>query len=361
MDKHESHSIRRIFKYIAPILFLIILISAVFLCIAIYYPTIDVRINNFHDSFRGYTLIAPTADDLGLMLKRANYIYLIDMKGKIVHSWQVLGSVQLAKLKPNGNLLYSTRDRSFKERAGVREIDPFGNVILYYKCWADHDFYPLQNGNILIHIIEDKQVQAIGPGKIRCPRIIEVTPKKKIVWEWRGEEHLHELTNLVGIKFPLNKKGRRLFDWAHNNTCQVIEDNRNGLEDPRFKRGNIIFSYCNLNTIGVIDKNTGNIVWAWGPGVLDGQHSPRMMKNGHIILFDNGTERGYSRIIELNPLTKEITWLYNDNNLKNKEFFSRFLSSAQYLPNGNVFICQSSYNEKNNIKNLANYLYRYIT
>ena len=69
-----------------------------------------------------------------------------DMDGEIVHTWQVLGAVQLAKLRPNGNLAYSTADLSFVERAGIREIDLFGNVLCYYKCWADHDFYLTDDG-----------------------------------------------------------------------------------------------------------------------------------------------------------------------------------------------------------------------
>ena len=268
------------------------------------------------------------------------------MEGEIAHTWQVLGSVQLAKLKPDGNLIYSTRDRSYKERAGIREIDPYGNVIWYYKCWIDHDFHILRNGNIIIHYIEDIKTPSIGRGKIRCPRIIEITPKKNIIWEWRGEEHLDELTELLGTTFPLNNTGEKLFDWAHNNTCQVIEQSNTVLIDVRFKPGNIIFSYCNLNTIGIIDKETAQIVWAWGPKNLDGQHNPRMMENGNLLIFDNGTNRGYSRVIELNPISEEIVWEYNDIESKKPQFYSKYLCGAQPLNNKNVFICQSTYSRK---------------
>jgi hypothetical protein len=33
-----------------------------------------------------------------------------------------------------------------------------------------------------------------------------------------------------------------------------------------------------------------------------------MLPNGHIMVYDNGTRRGYSRVIELDPLSAEIVW-----------------------------------------------------
>lgn len=328
----------------------ILLVFATFLLVigymvvrALTYPLIRITTGHEIDPQSGYNLFAPTADDLGYALDEPNFAYLFDMHGKITHQWNVLGAIQLAKLKPDGNLLYTTRDRSFSRRAGVREIDPFGNVLWYYPCWADHDFYPFENGDILIHYIEDIHAPEIGSGEIRCPRIVRVTPDGEVIWQWRAEEHLTELTSLVGIEFPLAKEGRKLFDWAHNNACRVIGENDAYASDPRFRPGNIIFSYPNLSTIGVISSETGEIVWAWGPGVLDGQHNPRMLDNGNILIFDNGTERGYSRVIEVDPLSEEIVWEYNDKDSKSPRFFAPFVSSAQRLPNGNIFVCQGTY------------------
>ena len=89
--------------------------------------------------------------------------------------------------------------------------------------------------------------------------------------------------------------------------------------------------------IGVIDRETGKIVWAWGPGEIDGQHKPHMLPGGNILIFDNGTLRGWSRVVELNPLTEEIEWEYAGQ--PRESFFSRCISGAQRLPNGNTLIC----------------------
>jgi len=146
-------------------------------------------------------------------------------------------------------------------------------------------------------------------------------------------------------KFFLSRvKGRFSFDWAHNNTCQIIPPNATYEKEKaaggpiRFRPGNIIFSYRSVDIIGVIDRQTGRIVWAWGPGVLDGQHKPHMLENGNILIFDNGTLRGYSRVIEVNPLTEEIEWEYTSD--PKRKFFSKYISGAQRLPNGNTLICE---------------------
>jgi hypothetical protein len=50
--------------------------------------------------------------------------------------------------------------------------------------------------------------------------------------------------------------------------------------------------------------------------------------------------RGYSRIIELNPLTNKIEWEYTSES--KESFFSPLISGAQRLPNGNTLICEGN-------------------
>ncbi|MBN2450051.1 MAG: PQQ-binding-like beta-propeller repeat protein, partial [Lentisphaeria bacterium] len=134
------------------------------------------------------------------------------------------------------------------------------------------------------------------------------------------------------------------FDWAHNNTLQVIPPNEADEKEraagrySRFRPGNIVFSYRSNDVIGVIERPSGAIVWAWGPGVLDGQHKPHMLPNGRILIYDNGTLRKYSRVIEVDPLTGAIEWEYTAT--PRESFFSPYISGAQRLPNGNTLICE---------------------
>lgn len=299
--------------------------------------------------FDGYTLFCTSYEDPALTEDGTGKIYLIDMQGDQVHQWHVKTALQsFCRLLPNGNLLYPTRDRSRIEQAGLRELDPESNIVWYYHCRIDHDYQVLDNGNLMLHTIADLPWPELGPELKRHPHIIEITRDKRLVWQWRGEEHLAELRELLSPEawdFVWRRtQGQFSFDWAHNNTCQIIPPNatyekeKAGGGPVRFKPGNIVFSYRSVDVIGVIDRETGKIVWAWGPGVLDGQHKPHMLPSGNILIFDNGTLRGYSRVIELNPLTEQIEWEYTAEPKEN--FLSKYISGAQRLPNGNTLICE---------------------
>ncbi len=178
--------------------------------------------------------------------------------------------------------------------------------------------------------------------------MLEIGRDHELLWEWHGEHHLDDLQRLLPPEawehFRRRVARKFGFDWAHNNTLQVIPPNETWEKEKaaggpeRFRPGNIVFSYRSVDIIGVIDRETSEIVWAWGPGVIDGQHKPHMLRNGNILIFDNGTLRGYSRVIELNPLTEEIEWEYTA--APPEDFFSGYISGAQRLPNGNTLICE---------------------
>ena len=66
---------------------------------------------------------------------------------------------------------------------------------------------------------------------------------------------------------------------------------------------------------------------------------PTMLDNGHILIYDNGSTREWSRIVELDPVTEEIVWTYQADPVE--DFYSRFYGSAQRLPNGNTYLADS--------------------
>ncbi|MFW5980807.1 MAG: aryl-sulfate sulfotransferase [Halanaerobiaceae bacterium] len=304
-------------------------------------------------AYQGYTLFCEAFPEPKESNNLERYVYLVDMKGEIAHKWEVERSLQsYCKLLPDGNLIHPTRDRSevARGKAGLYEVDPEGNIQWHLRCRTDHDFQILSSGNFLVHTITDNFASHLGPELKRQPYIIEVTPEKKLVWDWKGEEHFNELKeHLSGESWQhvLERiQGEFEFDWAHNNTTQVIPPNMTNQKEKSmgkyqiFKPGNIIISYRSLDVIAVIEKETGKIVWAWGPGILDGQHKPHMLENGNILIFDNGTLRGYSRVIEIDPLTEEIKWEYTAE--PKEKFHSKYISGAQRLPNGNTLICEGS-------------------
>ncbi|OPZ15711.1 MAG: Protein-glutamine gamma-glutamyltransferase [candidate division BRC1 bacterium ADurb.BinA364] len=128
-------------------------------------------------------------------------------------------------------------------------------------------------------------------------------------------------------------------DWTHSNTVCVLGDTP-AARDRRFKPGNVMVSHRNLDTAIVIERETGEIVWAWGPGTLSRQHATILLPNGHMLCFDNGTARKWSAVWELEPIERAIVWSYKGT--PPESFFASALSNAQRLPNGNTFICSGS-------------------
>ncbi|MHC9539244.1 MAG: arylsulfotransferase family protein [Vulcanimicrobiota bacterium] len=103
------------------------------------------------------------------------------------------------------------------------------------------------------------------------------------------------------------------------------------------KKGDLLVSIRNLNLIAIIDPVSEKVLWSWGEGVLDRQHSPEFTENGTIVVFDNRpTTRKYSRILEVEPGTNKIVFEYKSD--PPESFFSDGGGTVQKLSNGNVLI-----------------------
>jgi len=128
-----------------------------------------------------------------------------------------------------------------------------------------------------------------------------------------------------------------LHNWAHMDSCQLLADSPLARTDARFMPGNIFICFPHTNILGIIAYPSGRVVWAWGPGILDGPHQPMSLPNGDILLLDNGRKRGWSRVIEIDPVQKEIVWEYHS--APKEDFYSAILSGVERLANGNIFVC----------------------
>ena len=124
------------------------------------------------------------------------------------------------------------------------------------------------------------------------------------------------------------------FDLFHSNTVEIV---------PRdiavARKGNLLICVRYRDLVAIVDEETRKVVWRWGPGVLDWPHNPSVLANGNILIFDNGTRRGYSRLVEVNPATGEIVWQYVGD--PPESFYSNGRGAAQELPGGNILVTES--------------------
>jgi outer membrane protein assembly factor BamB len=267
----------------------------------------------------GYILYSPYAGD---------GFYLVQREGAIVHRWQTGRYTKIAELLEGGRLLYA------QMRIGVFEVDWANTEVLWaYLGRQHHDFCREPSGHTLVLQHELTFNAEVWHGAIdHNDAIVEVDERGEVVWEWHADQHCRELSELAGIKFP---RECQVSDWAHTNTVEALPDTPLGRRDERFRAGNILFSSRNIHTIGAIDRPSGEVIWAFGRGELDGQHMPTMLPDGHLMVFDNGTGRGFSRVIELDPESDHIVWEF-----RLPEYaFARALSGQELLANGNILIC----------------------
>jgi hypothetical protein len=290
----------------------------------------------------GFTLFA-------LYQSAGSTVYLIDIEGKVVHTWQMPYPAQYGRLTERGTLFYNGKTPETSERCisgkpykigAVMEVDWNGRVM-----WEvqhpdhHHDGILLRNGNVLLLCLAQLPRELVPKIKGGMPGtehngamygdyLVEMTTDRRIVWEYRTWEHLDpETDRITAIQEPRD-------EWTHGNGLAELPN------------GDIVVSFRTISTVIIIERKTGTIIWKLGAPPLCGQHAPTPLPNGNLLIFDNGPHRldhsmPFSRVIEVEPSSKKIVWEYREK--RESDFFSPRISNAQRLPNGNTMICEGDF------------------
>lgn len=325
----------------------------------------------------GTTLYHPERCANGYTVIFRDPIRLVDMNGRVVRSWildKTISSVGTDRvhLLRNGNILVSRGGMTSKDGC-IDEYDWDGNLVWRYLpegkipherlLGPHHDVWRKENGNTLLICREAVPGEYLR--EVREPTwqnqticgdtILEVNPDGKVVWEWNSHGHLdiNHYRLLASPNWQAGPYNSTVVDWTHINTVRDLPENRwHEMGDTRFRPGNVIISPRQLDTVYIIDRETKEIVWEYGGdyfGGLSGQHEPYMIPKGlpgagNVMIFDNGASpwkdlghAGRSYVLEINPMTKELVWVYEGGT----QFHSTYTSSAQRLWNGNTLICES--------------------
>ena len=323
---------------------------------------------------------------------------LIDLTGKVAHEWKY-GGQPAAFIDPaliggeRGHLFVTLESEQGKGtdlvpgrgitsiRKSVGEVDWSGKAVWQFggkapggRAAQHHDIARLPNGNTLVLANVLHPRPGFAAAQSLDDVVYEVDPTGEIVWTWTASEHLDE----IGFSDEELKlvKGTADPDFLHVNNLKPLGPNHWFDEgDQRFAPDNLIFDSRTANFIAIIDRKSGKIVWTLGPHFpavsqgaggfskklprpvdqISGQHDAQIIPKGlpgagNLLVFDNQGEAGYphaavtvtggSRILEINPTSKEIVWQYSGVNSGNPgwSFRSTHISNARRLPNGNTFI-----------------------
>ncbi len=262
---------------------------------------------------------------------------LIRPDGSTVCEWSFAQgfSWHYAEMLPSGNLVAIVKDRM------TLELSATGDIVWKHEGHPHHDFARKKDGNTYIISGRPETVcRQLDPNhSLYLDHLEEVSPDGNIIWEWRAEDHIEELAAQVDLILPAPQVFR---DWPHLNTVEILPESPTASRDERFRPGNLLMCGRHIDTVFVLDRDSARIVWAWGPGELLGPHMPTMLANGNLLIYDNGNNvsrsiRGYTRILELDPLSCRICWTYQCPG----SFYSPSRGSSERLPNGNCLIAHS--------------------
>ncbi len=370
------------------------------------FPT-GVTLFNKDKAFSGYTLF-PTTKGALLIDMNGNEVKLwqglAGFPNKLLPGGYVLGStgarrgklahhdqLDLVQVDWDGNIVWKfdktelVSDPGKEPRYMARQNHDFqreGSTVGYYYPAAapktkDGNTLLLANENLYNHDISDK--------RLIDSKIIEVDWSGNILWSWRASDHFDELDFDEAAKNALSRnpglKGDAGGFWLLINNFSTLGENKwYDAGDERFHPDNIIFDSRAANILAIISKETGKIVWKLGPdfnenektkklGWIIGPHHLHLIPKGlpgegDLLLFDNGGRAGYglpnpgsptglynavrdySRVLQINPITLEITWQYTPLEAGGllftdaTKFYSPYVSSAQRLLNGNTLITE---------------------
>lgn len=317
-------------------------------------------------------------------------VRLIDMNGRVVNEWRfestaLKGGLPRARLLPNGHLLVLWGGLTFGT-GGAQEYDWGGKLVWEYRTPAHyqphHDVVRKENGNTLLIcrevVPEMVRARAADPERrkeLYADAIVEVTPENEVVWEWHQYEHLDiDLCNpiLAPRTWWAGPDNNTITDWTHTNTVQALPRNRwHDAGDERFKPGNVLLSLRQLDQVFIVDRDSGQIVWQYTgdyKGGLSGQHDSHMIEKGlpgagNIVIFDNGASpyknlehAGCSYVLEVNPTTNAVVWVYDSG----ERFHSNFTSSSQRLWDGTTLINEAAHGRLFEVSAQAEIVWEYL-
>jgi hypothetical protein len=309
------------------------------------------------DAFAGYTLFAPST---------SKTTYLVDMWGRLVHSWESDYLPGLAVyLNEDGNLLRTAAVGNEVFKGGgagglVQEIDWDGNVVWEFeysseKYLSHHDVEKLPNGDLLMIAWELRtsgEIAAAGrdpdlqPGDLWVDTVIEVRPEGSkggsVVWKWDLWDHLIQDFDPEKDNYGTVEDHPELVDFNFTGTNEIMRDwTHTNAVDYNESLDQIALSVHNMSEIWIIDHSAaieeaashagglsgkgGDILYRWGnpqvyrAGTADdqklfSQHDVKWIDQGYpgegnLLVFNNGLHRPegmYSSVDEITPPVGEI-------------------------------------------------------
>ncbi len=320
------------------------------------YTENGVRVNDAERSWPGVTLVAGSwkiGENWHLAIR------LIDSGGGLVHEWVIDPSAIWPK-SPHDDWGTGSRDEKHETYVHGAVLLPGGDVVFNLEYFglvrlnADaevvwklpyrthHSVTQDEDGSFWVCGMKWRTERIPRYLGLRTPLVedfmVKVSPDGEVEREISILDALYQ-SKYYGLMFM--KRGKAVDDVVHMNDVDVLSSDR-AKQFPMFNAGDIMVSLRYINTVLVIDAVTEKVKWSLTHPFM-GQHDPDFTADGFITVFDNHLDKddrpsdiGGSRILKVDPRTKEVTVLYGEK--EDQYFFTEGGGKHQHLPNGNILI-----------------------
>lgn len=300
----------------------------------------------------GYTLIT------SLPNSRAT---LIDMEGRelrVFEDPQVSDSRwSRAAILRNGDVLCLSPKANFLSRL---RFD--GRLLWRLELDVHHDGIELPDGRILVLTRRFRRAPEIDAERLTVDNLLTFVSADGVKLEEHSLYDLLRASPVLPVTRPPGLEGLPPgynVDPIHANTVFWLDRPELEARNPLFRPGRVLVTLRYLDSVALFDLAEKRCVWAWGKGQLEGPHDASILPDGHVLVLDNGYEaRGWSRVVEMDPLTGKIVWQYRAP--EPERFYTSGRGTAQGLPNGNVLVGNSNSGEAFEITRQGRVVWRFL-
>jgi hypothetical protein len=294
-------------------------------------------------------------DDEADQLRYRRRVHLIDDAGNLVHEWVAPEGMRRAPngwanmtLAPNGDLL------AVDAKNGIVRLDWDSKLVWAAVGRFHHEAQVVGDSLWALRSDPKRLPTAVGSQRIWAGTIVELDlesgEERRVIHTWDALREIPEFDRLVQREIGRMNAGRDRSDWTGHFNGKVVYDvlHQNSLHvltpdldlPEGWKAGDVLTCFRNVELVVLFDGVDGHVKWYWGVGELDRPHDPTLVEGGRVLLFDNGTKRRWSRVIEVDTGTGEIVWQFRGS--KTKPFYSQSRGLAQRLANGNTLVSEST-------------------
>jgi hypothetical protein len=273
---------------------------------------------------------------------------LVDEDGAVKNHWSAspCGHWSNAELLDSGELLVPgaepARSRDPDDLTARRYLLKLawdGRTVWKRPIPAHHDVEVTPSGQLLTLMAVYRKLPEVDASRpVRDNQLALLSADGVLLETLSLYDLFHASPSLVTLQRVKGDQKREV-DLFHANSVEWVRATARGPAHALYAPTNVLVSVRHQDAAVAVDWPARRLVWAWGQGEVSGPHDATLLPTGNVLLFDNGLSRRWSRVVEVDPVSRRIVWEYRARDPFS--FFTVSRGSNQRLGNGNTLIAHS--------------------